>query len=391
MTSALIPLAASSLIALSAGAPGGGHARQATPAAQDGSHQGRVAQQAPTRMNAGPRGNVAGARPDGQRAAHARTAPDGAHDSGGHASPDSGASNNGGQTDGGGDPGGSNRAAPARTASSHHASPDNHGQPHQQASRNPPPRGSSSHAAPASRPSSGPRPGYRPPPRYSPWDPTPHRVYVDHHYHVAPWQPAYWSAGVFVYAAPPPQAAGARRAPAQARATAPARDVDRSNSLSVGLRSGSFMSSYEGGASYGDFGVGVTARYRANEAIGLEASYGYFSDTFTADSERVSQPMSASVELFAFPWTKVSPYMLGGVTWTARSYNDTYTSISGAEEFTAKDLQFGPHGGVGLELAAGENASLNLEGRYTHFVTHSDDDNSAPGALQGLVGVNLYF
>ena len=213
---------------------------------------------------------------------------------------------------------------------------------------------------------------------------------MDRHYHVEPWRPAYWSAGVFVYAASPPPVAG-RPGPAQARATAPAREADRSNSLSIGLRSGSFMSSYDSGASYGDFGVGVTARYRANEALGLEASYGYFSDTFTADSERVSQPVSASVELFAFPWTKVSPYVLGGVTWTARSYEDSFSTVAGVEDFSTKDVQFGPHGGLGLEMAVGENSSINFEGRYTHFVTQNDEDTSAPGALQGLVGVNLYF
>ena len=370
MTSALIPLAASSLIALSAGAPSGGHARQDAPAAQQG----------PSRAGERPQGNVGAQRaaPKNKQGA-ARTAPANAH----RDSASSGARPASGNTNA------NARTAPDRGGQNHQQAS---GQAHQQASasRNPPPRGASSHAAPAHQAAPGPRPGYRPAPHYSPWDPTPHRVYVNRHQHVEHWHPAYWSAGVFVYAAPPPPVAG-RPARTQAKATPPARDLDRSNSLSIGLRSGSFMSSYDGGASYGDFGVGVTARYRANEALGLEASYGYFSDTFTESTERVSQPISASVELFAFPWTKVSPYVLGGVTWTARSYEDSFTTLSGVEEFSAKDVQFGPHGGVGLELAVGESASINFEGRYTHFVTQNDDDSSAPGALQGLVGLNLYF
>lgn len=148
------------------------------------------------------------------------------------------------------------------------------------------------------------------------------------------------------------------------------------------------MSGYSGDASFGDFGLGLAARYRGNEALGLEVAYGYYNDSFTADAERVTQPVSASVELFAFPWTKASPYALGGLSWTARSYKDTLPNGTTDE---IKDVQFGPHAGLGLELAVGENSSLNLEGRYTHFVSREEGDDSAPGSLQGTVGLNLYF
>jgi opacity protein-like surface antigen len=216
-----------------------------------------------------------------------------------------------------------------------------------------------------------------------------------HHYHVAPYAPRYWATGVFIYQPPPPppRVAGApRRA---AKVAEPARDVDHSNSLSIGLQTGSYLSGYANGASYGDLGFGVNARYRGNEALGVEVSYGYFSDSFTSSTERVTQPLSASVDLFAFPWTKVSPYLSGGVTWTARSYDDTIAMASPnqpAQTFQTRDLQFGPHIGLGLELSLGKKSSIDLEGRYTHFVTHEDGlDVSSPDNLQGIVGLNMYF
>ncbi len=370
MTSALIPLAASSLLALSSGAPGG----QGAPQAGQGGQPTHQVAQAPRGQGPGaqmqrpavqaqrPAASMSQARQPAARTAapqssHARTAPDRGASSSAQAA------------------GGSSGA---------------------------PPRGSSSHAVQA-HPNGGTavrpthhaaRPAHhaaRPAHHYAPWDPTPHRVYVSRHYHVAPWHPRYWTAGVFVYEAPPRPVAVAGR-PASARTAAPQREVERSNTVSLGLRSGTYMSGYENGASYSDFGVGLAARYRGNEALGLEVAYGYYNDEFTNASERVTQPLSASVELFAFPWTDVSPYVLGGVTWTKRSYSDTYETGMTTATFEQSDVQFGPHGGVGLELAVGEKSSLSLEGRYTHFVTHEEgEDASAPGNLQGTLGLNVYF
>lgn len=385
MTSALIPLAASSLLALS-GAPAG---QGASKAGQQGQAAHAPAAQAPAARGQSPvaqaprpgvsrpatrnGGEMMTARSGAAPSSHARTAPDRSGSSSAQA------------TSGGSPPPSSSGAhgAPPRSSSSNavqaHPTQGGHAtRPAPQAAR------------PAHHSAHGSRPAHAPAHRYGPWNPTPHRTYVVRHHHVSPWHPRYWTAGVFVYEAPPRAVVTHGRAPA--RTAAPEREIDRESSLSVGVRSGSYMSGYENQASYGDFGLGLSARYRGNEALGVEVSYGYFNDDFTKESERVTQPISASVELFAFPWTEVSPYVLGGVTWTKRTYNDTYTYGSLTETFEKDDVQFGPHGGVGIELAVSQKASINLEGRYTHFVTHeTGEDASAPGALQGLVGVNLYF
>lgn len=359
MTSALIPLAASSILALSSGAPHG----QAAPQAGGPAPAQQVAQ-AP--RGGGPAASVRA--PSAARAAVNQGA------SRGRAAPTSGSH--------------------ARTPPDRSASSQSGGGSSQASAHGAPPRHASSNAVQA-HPSRAPRhasPAARPAPhRYGPWSPAPHRAYVIRHHHVTPWHPRYWTAGVFVYEAPPARPAVAGR-PAVAKTAAPAREIDRSHSLSLGVRSGSYMSGYYDEANYGDLGFGLAARYRGSEALGVEVAYGYFSDDFTPDTERVTQPLSASVQLFAFPWTRVSPYLSGGATWTARSYDDSFSNGLTQESFQTKDLQFGPHAGVGLELAVGEKSSLSLEGRYTHFVTHDEDDDiSTPGNLQGLIGVNVYF
>jgi len=214
------------------------------------------------------------------------------------------------------------------------------------------------------------------------------------HYGWHPWYHPTWSYGVFVYG--PHYRTGrvvyVNGQPQPATASAePVRQVDRTRQFAVGLRGGRYMSGYQQGPSFGDFGMGIAARYRAAEALGFEVSWAHHDQTWSEDTERWSQPLAASAQLFAFPWTKVNPYLSGGLTWTSRCYNDAIYKGPNQTTVEAEDTLFGPHLGLGLELGVGDNASINLEGRGMAYLNKSADDQSAPSALQGTAGFNLYF
>jgi hypothetical protein len=201
--------------------------------------------------------------------------------------------------------------------------------------------------------------------------------------------PRYWATGVFIYNPPPARhrvvvvdSAGQRVKNAE-----PTRAVDRNRSLSLGMRGGTYASGYERAGGYGDLGLGLALRYRPVEAVGLELSWMHHSDSFDEHSQRDQDPISASVQLFAFPWTRVSPYALVGLTVTPRSVEDSL----GAYEYQAFDALAGPHAGLGLEFAVGEKASLNFEGRVVSYIDRQEDDIALPGAVQGTMGLNFYF
>ena len=89
----------------------------------------------------------------------------------------------------------------------------------------------------------------------------------------------------------------------------------------------------------------------------------------------------------------MSPYATLGLTWNSRSITDSYynTESFSYDVAEAQDTLFGPHAGLGLELALGESAALNFEGRYINYLNVEQDDVSAPAAVQGTAGVNFYF
>ncbi len=183
-----------------------------------------------------------------------------------------------------------------------------------------------------------------------------------------------WGRGVFVYS--------------PSGRVAPNRSVDRTGQFSIGLTGGSYVGGYESGTSFGDFGLGLQARYRAAEALGFEVSWEHFRD---GSQGRATSPLSLSAEVFAFPWARVSPYGLVGVTWTGRNYEDTYCDGYDFDTLDTHDVRFGPHGGLGVEFAVGDRASVNLEGRLVGYVNQELDDPTNPVAFQSRLGVNLYF
>ncbi len=208
------------------------------------------------------------------------------------------------------------------------------------------------------------------------------------------WRPGHahsWYRGVFVYGPTPVVArpgGGAREAPQPARTVAPKRAVNHEGDLSVGIRGGSYISGYKNGDSFGDAGLGIAARYRPVESVGLELAWTYHDQSWTKGSERIEQPLTASVQLFAFPWTKVNPYALAGLTVTQRNIEEHFDL---GQTYTTNQTLWGPTGGVGIEFGLGKQASLNFDARWTGYVNKPVDDPSVAGAFQGNMGVNVYF
>lgn len=222
--------------------------------------------------------------------------------------------------------------------------------------------------------------------------------YVRHHYVHARWyrpvtwfrpwypgRPHYWYHGVFVYG-PGPVYVGPR---SEARSSAaPERKVNHEGQFAVGVRAGSYISGYTNGASYGDFGLGIAARYRPIEPLGLELQWNYHDDTWAQGTERIQQPLSASVELFAVPWSKVNPYALAGLTLTNRNIQD---DTGDRATVTSDASMWGPHVGLGIEFGLSDKTSLNFDGRWMGYLNRPEGDPAYPGAFQGNMGLNFYF
>jgi opacity protein-like surface antigen len=228
----------------------------------------------------------------------------------------------------------------------------------------------------------------------------PRWVPVYHRYHVRGvprYHPRYWGAGVFYYNPPPKghkvvvvsgNGANGKRT---RHKTKPTRVVNRNNSFSIGLNGGTYASGYDSGGGYSDLGLGLMAQWRPVEAVGLEFAWSHTSHSWDEGSERVNSPTQASVNVYAFPWTRVSPYASLGLTWNSRSINDTYWDGRAYQTALVDDTLFGPHVGLGMEFALGDSAALDFEGKYISYVDKDPDDLSAPAAVQGTMGLNFYF
>lgn len=206
------------------------------------------------------------------------------------------------------------------------------------------------------------------------------------------YHPQYWSSGVFLYSPPthPHRVTvvetGGGTQTVEKNADKPLRAVDRSGSFAIGLRGGAYAGRGLDGERHADNGLGVAARYRLVEALGVEVSWARHRDTWEDASSRSTQPLAVSGQLFAFPWSRVSPYLSAGYTWTHRS--------SALQD--AGDRVKGPHAGLGLELAIGDSAAIGLEGRYAHYgqlenLGSIGQTYQRAGALQGTLGMNFYF
>ena len=218
-----------------------------------------------------------------------------------------------------------------------------------------------------------------------------HRPWRSHYSYGHPWYRPGWSYGVFVYGARPVHHTVYVADQPQTVEEAPTRTIDRAHKWAVGLRGGSYVSGYEHGPGFGDFGLGLSGRYRASDPLGFELAWAHHDQTWTENTERWSEPFAASVQLFAWPWTRFNPYVSAGITWTQRSYRDSYEDRYGTHKVSEDHVLFGPHGGLGLELGLGANASVNVEGRVIGYLNIEEDDRAVPSAVQTTAGVNLYF
>ena|GEM_PF-2742117 len=200
-----------------------------------------------------------------------------------------------------------------------------------------------------------------------------------------------WTYGVFIH---PKRHRGVH--PARTFVPVPERSVDRSGTLSLGIRGGTYLGAYEAAGvgediGFGDFGLGVAARARLAEPVGLEVSWGYHDQSFQDGSTRITEPLSASVQFFAVPWATVSPYALAGVTWTNRNYSDTYFDGVSQLSVDVEDQLFGPHIGLGVELNVSDSTSINFEAKSIGYLNVDAQDPSVPASLQGTMGLNLHF
>ena len=132
--------------------------------------------------------------------------------------------------------------------------------------------------------------------------------------------------------------------------------------------------------------MGANIRYRPLESVGLEVAAQRH-----ADEERTHSTLAASGQLFAFPWSRVSPYVLGGVTYTDRKINDTIFLDGAVSTVTANSPLMGPHGGAGIEFAIGKKLALDLEARYIHYINPEQGDPTLPAAIKTNVGVLYHF
>lgn len=218
-----------------------------------------------------------------------------------------------------------------------------------------------------------------------------------HHRWYTPWRAGYahhWYHGVFVYG---PRVVvvdgggdggGGGGGGASSRSQGPKRDVNREGDFSIGVRGASYLSSFGPGEGYGDAGLGLTVRYRPIESLGFEAAWTYHDATWSADTARIQQPLQISAQAFAFPWSRVSPYVLAGVTMTERNLDQP---LAHQPDLDTEDALWGPHAGVGIEFALGESVSLDFDARFIGYVNTTPEDPSAPGAFQGNMGLNFYF
>ena len=235
-----------------------------------------------------------------------------------------------------------------------------------------------------------------------------HQGYASHHaawsahgrpyYWYSPWRaghPHYWYHGVFVYGPSVVvvgdggggEGGGGGNGGGASQARVPRRDVERSGKFSLGVRGASYLSGFDGGGNYGDAGLGLAARYRPVDALGVEVQWTYHDATWSQDTARIQQPLAISAELFAFPWSRVNPYVLAGITLTDRNIDQPL--VGGT--FEAEDSLWGPHAGLGLEFGIGKSASLNLDARFIGYVNKGVDDPSRAGAVQANAGLNFYF
>ena len=216
------------------------------------------------------------------------------------------------------------------------------------------------------------------------WTPQAHRYHLKD---VPTFSAENLGAGVFMYNPPPKrhQVKVVEKNPVTGSMQSvrmPSRAVDRRGSFALGLKGGTLVEQeVDASQLSGDMGYGIVARFRPIEAFGIEGSWMRHEDA--SSGALVRDPLSVSAQLFAFPWTRLSPYVTGGVTF------DGPASRASAPE---AGRRMTPHAGLGLELALGRSIAVDIEGRYlSQMQALSDDPLSEGGAVQATAGLLVHF
>jgi hypothetical protein len=213
------------------------------------------------------------------------------------------------------------------------------------------------------------------------WVPAWHRTELAHLPHRSPVR---WAHGVFIYSPPAPrQEVVVVEQGSRAPAPDPRRAVDRGNTLAVGLKGGALLMPADALSPDPDPGVGLMLRYRPVEALGLELSWMQHSgvEALTGGAAPTASPLSVSAQVFALPWTRVSPYLTLGGSWTR--VQDPATEAGARAS--------GLHGGVGLHLALGERAAVEAEVRGLQLGGVELPVGLSPWTAQATVGLVTHF
>ena len=208
-------------------------------------------------------------------------------------------------------------------------------------------------------------------------------------------RPVYWYHGVWVYGPRPAQHVYYNETttvqPSE-RPGLPERKINRSDSFMIGVHGSQMAAGYDGGGSFVDPGVGVSFAYRPVETFSVGLDYSYFNPTMEdSATPRETANIAPNISIHAVPWKRVSPYAEFGMTASRRIYEDQWTQNGEQFETNVTGTAWGPHAGLGLEVAIGKSLALDLSGKYVGYVNVEGDDPSSPSALQGNLGLNIYF
>lgn len=140
-------------------------------------------------------------------------------------------------------------------------------------------------------------------------------------------------------------------------------------------------------ASAAGLAAGVQGRLRLTGGLGVEGLIQYRTDVFDDEGERrlrVTQlPVSASVLLFFLYSHPVQPYLLGGGTYVLVSSKGLGTN----DGFGRTEHKFGLHGGLGVDVRAGERFLVHADARYVEL--DYDFGPTLTGKRGSFVSVNL--
>ncbi len=195
--------------------------------------------------------------------------------------------------------------------------------------------------------------------------------------------------GVFVYGPrPTTHVTYVTQGPVQVRQRdLPKRAVDRDGSLAVGAAVGSVVWATPTG-SHADPGVSLLARYRPDEALGLQLGVGHYNGAWSTEEIRSQTQLNGQLALFAFPWSKVSPYALAGATYNVRNVQSELLA-GDLDQSSYSGGQVGLHGGVGLELSLSDALALDLQGKYIGWMGR--ELGEAPGSVLFDAGLTFHF